>query len=59
MDNNNKESKKEIKVVTGNGKDLDISAVYEHEKNKNLQDHDNTSNKKGDIVIPKGTSKKD
>ncbi len=59
MDSENKESKKEIKVVNGNGKDLNISTVYEHIKNKDSQDRDNANNKKGDIVIPKGTSKKD
>ena len=59
MDNKTKESKKEIKVVTGNGKDLDISTVYEHIKSKDSQDHNDTNNKKGDIVIPKGSSKKD
>jgi len=41
--------KKEIKVVTGNGKDLDISPVYDHIKiNK-----PNSREKKKDIVIPK------
>ena len=59
MDSENKETKKEIKVVNGNGKDLNISTVYEHIKTKDSEDHDNTSNKKGDIVIPKGSSKKD
>ena len=56
MDSKNQ---KEIKVVNGNGKDLNISAVYEHIKSKNSQDHNDTNNKKGDIVIPKGSSKKD
>ena len=59
MDNKDQESKKEIKVVNGNGKDLNISTVYEHIKNKDSQDRDNTNNKKRDIIIPKGTSKKD
>ena len=59
MDNKDQESRKEIKVVNGNGKDLNISAVYEHIKSKNSQDHNDTNNKKGDIVIPKGSSKKD
>ena len=41
--------KKEIKVVTGNGKDLDISPVYDHIKiNKPA-----SREKKKDIVIPK------
>lgn len=56
MDSKNQ---KEIKVVNGNGKDLNISTVYEHIKNKDSQDRDNTNNKKRDIIIPKGTSKKD
>ena len=43
------EDKKEIKVVTGNGKDLDISPVYNHIKiNKPT-----SREKKKDIVIPK------
>lgn len=43
------EEKKEIKIVTGNGKDLDISPVYDHIKiNK-----PSSREKKKDIVIPK------
>lgn len=42
--------KKEIKVVNGDGKDLNISPVYEHIKSNNPQ----RDNKKKDIVIPKG-----
>ena len=59
MDSENQKSKKEIKVENGNGKELNISTVYEHIKNKESQDHDNASNKKREIVIPKGSSKKD
>lgn len=59
MDSENQKSKKEIKVENGNGKELNISTVYEHIKNKESQDQDNASNKKRDIVIPKGSSKKD
>ena len=58
MDNKKPETKKEIQVVTGNGKDLDISTVYEHIKSKDSQSHNNTNNKKGAIVIPKRTPKK-
>lgn len=44
------EEKKEIKVVTGNGKDLEISPVYNHIKiNKPT-----SREKKKDVVIPKG-----
>ena len=46
--------KKEIKVVTGNGKNLDISPVYEHIKT----DTNRTAPNKKDIVIPKGASDK-
>ena len=43
------EEKKEIKVVTGNGKDLEISPVYDHIKiNK-----PSSREKKKDVVIPK------
>ena len=50
-----KEAKKEIEVVSGDGSNLDISPVYEHidaakPKNKN--------NKPKDIVIP-GQKKED
>lgn len=42
-------SKKEIQIVTGNGKDLDISPVYNHIKiNKPA-----SRKKKKDIIIPK------
>ena len=43
------DEKKKIKEVTGDGKDLDISPVYEHlevEKPKDNQKHEN-------IIIPK------
>ena len=41
--------KKEIKIVTGNGKDLDISPVYDHIK----INQPNSREKKKDVVIPK------
>lgn len=47
-------NKKDIKVVSGDGKDLDISPVYEHIKSDNVPN----DNKKKDIVIPKGSSDK-
>lgn len=47
----NKEEKKEIKVVTGDGNDLDISPVYDHIKSDLVPDNDGS---KKDIVIPKG-----
>ena len=54
--NENKESKKEIQVITGNGKDLTISTVYEHIKNNtNIQDE---KEEKKEIIIPKGSSDK-
>lgn len=49
------EEKKEIEVVNGDGKDLDISPVYEHIKSDNVPGDD----KKKDIVIPKGSSDKE
>ena len=46
--------KKEIKIVTGNGKDLDISPVYDHIKvNRN-----SSREKKKDVVIPKSNKDK-
>jgi hypothetical protein len=48
------ENKKEIKVVSGDGKDLDISPVYEHIKSDKVPN----DNKKKDIVIPKSSSDK-
>lgn len=48
------DEKKNIKIVNGDGKDLNISNVYDHIKN----DNSNTDEKKKDIVIPKGSSKK-
>lgn len=45
------EKKKKIEVVNGDGKDLDISQVYDHIKSDNPP---NDENKKKNIVIPKG-----
>ena len=49
------DEKKEIKVVTGDGNDLTISPVYDHIKSDLVPDN---SEKKKDIVIPEGSSKK-
>ena len=51
----NNEEKKDIEVITGDGKDLDISPVYEHIKSDIVPDN---GRKKKDIVIPKGESEK-
>ena len=51
----NKEDKKEITVVTGDGNGLDISPVYDHIKSDLVPDNDG---KKKDIVVPKGSSEK-
>ena len=54
MDN---KEEKQIKIVSGNGKNLDISTVYEHIKKDNeLNDENNQNNKKKTIIIPKGES---
>ena len=50
-----KQEKKEIEVVTGDGKDLDISPVYDHIKSDSVPENDG---KKKDIIIPKGTADK-
>lgn len=50
-----KEEKKEIEVVSGDGSDLDISPVYEH---INAARPKNKDKKPKDIVVP-GQKKKD
>lgn len=50
-----KEEKKEIKVITGDGNDLNISPVYDHIKSDIEPDN---NGKKKNIVIPKGSSEK-
>ena len=52
MSENNKNEKKEIEVVTGDGKNLDVSPVFEHlnalrPKSKSKEE------KKKKIIIPK------
>lgn len=49
-----KEEKKEIEVVSGDGSDLDISPVYEH---INAARPKNKNKKPKDIVVP-GQNKK-
>lgn len=49
-----KKKKKEIEVIQGNGKELNISPVYDHIK---MDKPENTINKE-EIVIPKKKSKK-
>ncbi len=57
MDNENKESKKEIEIVNGNGKDLlNFSEVYEHIKTSTNSNKE--KDEKKEIVIPKGSSDK-
>lgn len=43
------DEKKKIEVITGNGKNLDISPVYQHIEVEKPKDEDG---KKEDIVIP-------
>lgn len=49
------EDRKEIKVVTGDGNDLNISPVYDHIKSDILPENDG---KKKNIIIPEGSSDK-
>jgi len=45
----NEEEKKEIEIVTGDGKDLEISPVYNHIK---IDKTNNQPDKKQKIIIP-------
>ncbi len=56
MDNENKENKKEIEIVSGNAEDLNFSEV--HEYMKTLTKSNEEKNEKKEIVIPKGSSDK-
>lgn len=48
---------KQIKVVSGNGKDLNISTVYEHiKKDVEINETNENNSKKKKIIIPKGSS---
>ena len=51
-ESNEKKEKKEIKVINGDGSDLNISPVYEHI----TSDTPSYNRKKENIVIPKGSS---
>ena len=46
--------KKEIEVITGDGKDLNISPVYEHEKT----DSTHNTTKKKNVIIPQSSKNK-
>ena len=49
--------KKQIKVVSGDGKDLNISTVYEHiKKDVEINETNENNSKKKNIIIPKGNS---
>ena len=50
-----KEEKKEIEVINGDGSNLEISPVYDH---INAVKPKGKDKKPKDIVIPKGTNKK-
>ena len=50
MDNENKKRPENIEVIQGNGKDLDISPVYDHINDTEPQP---SSKKPKNIIIPK------
>ncbi len=50
-----KEEKKDIKIVSGDGSNLDITPVYNHITGEKYQTH---KDKPKNIVIPKSNSKK-
>jgi len=56
MEDENKESKKEIEIINGNGKDLDFSEVSEYIKTLTNPTEGTKTNK--EIVIPKSKSDK-
>ena len=47
----------DIEIVSGNGKNLDISPVYSHIKMDKKEDSEN-SDEKQEIVVPKSKDKK-
>lgn len=53
---NEEEKEKQIEIVTGDGKDLDISPVYEH---LNVAKPKSIDKKEKDIVIPKENKSKE
>ena len=54
MDDKNQ---KNLEIVSGDGKDLEISTVFEHTKT-NTSSNDSEDTEKKEIVIPKGSSDK-
>ena len=54
MDDKNQ---KNLEIVSGDGKDLDISTVFEHTKS-NTSPNESKDTEKKEIVIPKGSSDK-
>ena len=52
MSENNKEEKKEIRVVTGDTSDLNISKVSEHLTSMKPKSKEENSKNKKNIVIP-------
>ena len=58
MNNENEDSKKEIKIVLNeDGDNLDISTVFDHTINP-TSNNKNTDSEKKEIVIPKSSSDK-
>ena len=53
----NKDQDENLKIVSGDGTDLNISTVYEHTKTTTSLKDDEEKEKK-EIVIPKGSSDK-
>ena len=54
-DNKDKKEPEEIEIINGDGKDLDISPVYDHIKDTTPQP---SSKKQKNIIIPKESHKK-
>ena len=59
MDDENKEIEEkinnDIEIIEGNGKDLDISPVYDHIK---MDDTEKNNDKNQEIIIPKNQEEK-
>ncbi len=55
QEKNEKEDIKDIEIITGNGKGLDISPAYDHIK---MDKPTPTSNKNNKIVVPKSKNNK-
>ncbi len=53
----NKDQDENLKIISGDGTDLNISTVYEHTKTTTSLKDDEEKEKK-EIVIPKGSSDK-